>query len=177
MIPVEIERAGREAIALYRRALPYGEKWAAMVATQTAPGTKGSDRAFMEGRMNNQQLDGMPLRQAKYIAKEARDAGVNISGKYYCGGLADHRGWRDPEAWVSSNDDILRVAKKRGKTVSGSVNYDAGPPPPPKRRVLSERIIKEEIAREKRLNPGLKVTRELREKIIERHAHPKLRGK
>lgn len=177
MIPVEIERAGREAIALYQRALPYGEKWAAMVATQTAPGTKGSDRAFMEGRMNNQQLDGMPVRQAKYVAKEARDAGINISGKYYCGGLADGRGWRDPEAWVSSNDDILRVAKKRGKTVTGTVNYDAGPPPPPKRKVLSERIIKEEIAREKRLNPGLKVTRELREKIIERHAHPKLRGK
>lgn len=162
---------------MYQRALPYGEKWAAMVATQIAPGTKGSDRAFMEGRLNNQQLDGMPVRQAKYVAKEARDAGINISGKYYCGGLADQRGWRDPEAWVSSNDDILRVARKRGKTVAGSVNYDAGPPQPPKRKVLSERIIKEEIAREKRLNPGLKVTRELREKIIERHAHPKLRGK
>lgn len=177
-IPVDVERAGRDAVDRYSRALQYGEKWAAMVATQIAPGTKGSDRAFMEGRMNNQQLDEMPVRQAKYVAQEAREAGINISGKYYCGGLADKRGWRDPEAWVSSNDDILRVARKRGKTVAGSVNHDAGPPPPPKRKVLSERIIRDEIAKERRRNPSVKDTRELREKIIERHAHPsKLRGK
>lgn len=176
-IPVEVQRSGREAIDRYIRALPYGEKWASMVATQIAPGTKGSDRAFMEGRLNNQQLDEMPVRQAKFISQQAKAAGISISGKYYCGAVADKRAWRDPEAWVSSNDDILRVAMKRGHSVHGSVNYDAGPPPPPKRKVLSERIIKEEIAREKRLNPGLKVTRELREKIIERHAHPKLRGK
>jgi hypothetical protein len=176
-VPVEVLRSGREAIDRYIRALPYGENWAAMVATQIAPGTKGSDRAFMEGRLNNQQLDEMPTRQAKFISQQARDAGISISGKYYCGGIADHRGWRDPEAWVSSNDDIRRVAMKRGHTVAGSVNYDAGPPPPVKRKALSERIIKEEIAREKRLNPGLKVTPELRHKIIERHAHPKLRGK
>lgn len=178
-IPWDVKAAGRAAIDTYLRSRAAGgsEKFAAMCALQTPPGSKGSDRAFMEGRMNNQQLDGMPRRQAEYISRDARAAGINISGKYYCGGLADQRGWKDPEAWVSSSDDVLRVAKKRGKSVSGSVNYDAGPPPPPKRVALSERIIKEEIARERRLNPGLKVTRELREKIIHRHAHPKLRGK
>ena len=178
-IPAEITAAGKAAVDTYRRSLAAGgtEKFAAMCALQIAPGSKGSDRAFMEGRMNNQQLDGMPRLQAEYMVRDARKAGINISGKYYCGGLADGRAWRDPEAWVSSNDDILRVAKKRGKSVSGSVNYDAGPAPPPKRVALNERIIREEVAREKRLNPGIKDTRALREKIIEKHAHPKLRGK
>jgi hypothetical protein len=168
-IPVEVQNAGREAIAAYKKALPYGEKWAAMCALQIAPGTKGSDRAFMEGRMNNQQLDDMPVRQAKYIAGEARQAGINISGKYYCGGIADKRGWRDPAAWVSSNDDILRVAKARRLAVSGTVNYDPGVAPP-KRKLIADSILKEEMAREKRINPSAKDA-DIKEKVIKKHAY------
>lgn len=178
-LPYDIERAHPTVQAHYRKLIADGQtsRFAEMVSLQIAPGTMGSDRAFMEGRYNNQQLDDLPKYQAQRLAREAREAGINISGKYYASGLADSRAWRDPEAWVSGTDDVLRVAKKRNKTVAGSVNYDAGPAPPPKRVPLSERIITEEIAREKRLNPGLKVTPELREKIIDRHAHPKLRGK
>jgi len=174
-IPVEVKRAGEEAIATYKRALPYGEKWATMVAMQVAPGTSGTDRAFMEGRMNNQQLDDMPERQAKYVVAEATKAGVSISGKYYVGGLADKRGWRDPKAWVSSNDEILKVAQARRLHVSGTVNYDPGPAAP-KRKLISDKILREEIAREKRLTPSAK-TADLRERVIEKHAYrPKGRG-
>jgi len=178
-LPYDIANAHPSVQAHYRKMVDDGQspRFAEMCALQIAPGSLGSDRAFMEGRYNNQQLDDLPKYQARWLAKEAREAGISISGKYYAAGLADKRGWKDPEAWVSGTDDILRVAKKRGKTVAGAVNYDAGPAPPPKRVPLSERIIKEEIAREKRMNPGLKVTPELREKIIEKHAHPKLRGK
>jgi hypothetical protein len=168
-IPAEVKRAGAEAIATYRRALPYGERWAAMVATQTPPGTSGTDRAFMEGRMNNQQLDDMPLRQARYVADETKRAGINISGKHYVGGLADHRGWRDPEAWVSNNDDVLKVAHKRRLSVSGTVNYDPGPADP-KRKLISETIVREEVAKAKRQNPSAKAS-DLREKVIEKHAY------
>jgi len=168
-IPAEIKRAGREAIESYKRALPYGEKWALMVATQTPPGTSGTDRAFMEGRMNNQQLDEMPLRQARYVAAEARQAGINISGKHYVAGLADSRGWRDPEAWVTNNSDILKVAHKRRLSVSGTVNYDPGPDAP-KRTLISESIVKDEVARAKRQKPNSKVG-ELREQVIEKHAY------
>ena len=174
-LPVEVKRAGEEAIATYKRALPYGEKWATMVAMQTPPGTKGTDRAFMEGRMNNQQLDDMPVRQAQYVAAEAKSAGINISGKHYVGGLADKRGWRDPEAWVSNNDDVLKVAHKRRLAVSGTVNYDPGPADP-KRKLISESIVREEVAKAKRLNPSAK-TGDLRQKVIEKHAYrPKGRG-
>lgn len=172
--PPEILAAGERALNLYEKALPYGEKWAAMVALQQPPGTKGTDRAFLEGRQNNEQLDEMPRRQAEYVAREARQAGISIAGKYYCAGIADKRGWKDPEAWVSSNDDVLKVAQKRRLHVTGNVNYDPGEAPP-KRVLLSESIIKDELRREKRKNPKAKVG-ELREKIIEKHAY-KVKGR
>ena len=168
-IPFEVRQLGREAEDTYTKALPYGKRWALMVALQCPPGTKGTDRAYMEGRMNNQQLNDMPERQAKYVAAEARKAGINISGKYYCGGVADGRGWRDPEAWVSSNDDVLRVAKKRRMSVAGSVNYDPGPAPP-QRKLISESIVRDEVRREKRRNPSAK-TEDIRERVIEKHAY------
>lgn len=172
MIPQHIQRLGKEAAETYERALPYGERWAEMCAYQIAPGSLGSDRAFMEGRYNNQQLDDMPKRQADYVVREAKAAGVDISGKYYVGGLADKRGWKDPEAWVSGVDDIKRVAQKRRLQVQGIYNYDPGPAAP-KRSVLNERIIQEEVRRLKKREPGKKAG-ELREKVVEKHA---LKGK
>jgi hypothetical protein len=172
MIPRHIKDLGLEAVDTYHKALPYGERWAEMCAYRIAPGSLGTDRAFMEGRYNNQQLDSMPSRQAKYVAQEARDAGVDISGKYYVGGLADKRAWRDPEAWVSGVDDIKRVAQKRRLQVQGIYEYDPGPAEP-KRTNLNEKIVQEEVRRLKRKNPKSKAG-ELREKVIEKHA---LKGK
>ena len=173
-IPFSVRQAGREAIATYKEALPYGERWAEMVATRTPPGTKGTDRAFLEGRQNNQQLDDLPKRQAQYMVREAKRAGINISGKHYVAGIADKRGWRDPAAWVSSNDDVLRVAHARRLSVSGTVNYDPGPAPI-KPKVLSESIIKDEMKKELRKNPKANKG-ELREKIIDKHAY-KVKGR
>jgi len=176
MIPQEIEHAGSVAVATYKRAIDNGgtERFAAMCALQTPPGTKGSERAFMEGRLNNQQFDDMHKRQAHYVIDGAKSVGINVNGKYYCGGLADTRKWKDPEAWVSSTDDVLRVAKARQLQVQGLVNYDPGIAPP-QRVALNERIIKEEMAR---LAPNSKAKpQDLREQVIKRHAHPKLRGK
>ena len=173
-IPSEVSDLGREAVEVYRKALPYGERWAVMVATQTPPGTKGTDRAFLEGRQNNQQLDELPKLQAQYMVREARQAGISIAGKQYVAGLADRRGWQDPAAWVSSNDDVLRVARKRRLNVTGSVNYE--PAPEPKRPVvLSESIIRDEMRKELRKTPRANKG-ELREKIIDKHAY-KVKGR
>jgi hypothetical protein len=74
-IPWEVERAGPEAIRVFKESISSGatEKFATMCAVRIAPGTKGSDRAFMEGRMNNQQLDDMPEIMARRMARDARD--------------------------------------------------------------------------------------------------------
>jgi hypothetical protein len=169
VIPAHITAAGAEAVKTYKAALPYGERWAEMCALQVAPGTKGTDRAFMEGRMNNQQLDELPKRQANYMVSEATQAGISISGKYYVSGIADKRGWKDPEAWVSNNDDVLKVARRRNLHVHGAVNHNAEVTPP-KRKILAESIIRDEVRKEKKNNPKADV-RELREKVIEKHAY------
>lgn len=167
-VPREVSDLGQEAIASYERALPYGERWALMVATQTPPGTRGTDRAFMEGRLNDQWLDDMPKRQADRMLKEARAAGINPHGKTYVGGLADQRAHRDPEAWVDSTADVLRVARKRNLTIEGIVNHK-GTQIPQKTPALSDRILKEDIKHYRKLHPG-KSTAELREMAISKHA-------
>jgi hypothetical protein len=147
-----------------------------MCALQIAPGTKGTDRTFFEGRLNQQQFDDMPKLQAQNIIREAKAAGIDIAGKYYHSGIADKRRWTDPEAWVASTDDVVRVCKKRHMTITGAINYDSGEPLPPKRKVLHEDIVNDEVAKAKK--KGVKDTPELRRQIIERHAHPsKLKGK
>lgn len=169
-VPSHIVRAGSEATRIWISAMEAGsgEKFAEMCALQTPPGTKGSDRAFFEGRSNQQQFDDMPVRQARWLLKEAQEAGINPTGKYYLGGLADKRGWRDPKAWVSSVDDVKKVAQERNLHVEGAVTVE-GRPVPPKRTVLNDRIIREE----QRKNPRLS-----RQEIIEKHAHPsKKKGK
>lgn len=169
-IPYEVERAGPAAIRVFKESIANGgtEKFATMCAVQIAPGTKGTDRAFMEGRMNNQQLDELPPIMARYMVKDAKSAGININGKHYVAGLADKRGWKDPEAWVSNNDDITTVARKRNLSVSGSVNHE-GRAVPPKRKVLSEKIIKEETKHMKKKFPKASKA-ELRERVINKHS-------
>lgn len=167
-VPQEVSDLGLEAIETYERALPYGERWALMVATQTPPGTRGTDRAFMEGRLNDQWLDDMPRRQAERILSDARAVGINPNGKTYVGGLADKRAHQDPEAWVDSTADVLRVAKKRNLTVEGIVNHK-GTQIPQKPPALNERIIREDMRYYKKLHPG-KSKDELRQMIISKHA-------
>lgn len=170
-IPQSVQDAGYFAMETYAKAIKAGssERFAEMVALGAPPALKGTDRGFMQGRMNNQQLDEMPAQSAKWMAKEAKEAGINISGKYYCGGIADKRAWKDPEAWVSSRDDIMHVAQKRRLAVSGSVNYDPGVDAP-KRKLINEKIVAREVAKEMRKNPGAKAG-EVRERIIEKHAY------
>lgn len=168
-IPESVLSRGPDAVATYKAALRYGERWAEMCALQCPPGTRGSDRAFLEGRQNNEQFDALPKRQAQYMIREAKRAGINPTGKYYCSGIADGRGWRDPAAWVSGNDDVLKVAKARRMAVAGSVNYDPGPAPP-QRKLLADSIVNEEVRRAKRKNPTANA-KELRAQIVEKHAY------
>ncbi|MFO0452128.1 MAG: hypothetical protein ACK52I_26330 [Pseudomonadota bacterium] len=174
-VPLEIRRMGPEAVAMYEKlSSQYGEKWAAMCVTQTPPGTRGTDRALMEGRYAGQWLDEMHKDHANKIVREAKAAGINISGKFYCSGLADKRGHCDPAAWIESTGDIKRVAEERNLTVHGIVNHK-GRPEPPKRVKLNEKIVKRLVAEERKRHPGKKAG-ELREMVIEKHA-PKWKEK
>lgn len=169
-VPAEIRAAGRSAVEFFVRLRSEGatERWASMCALQQPPGVKGTDRAFMQGRMNNQQLDQMPVDHARNIVTLAKRAGINVSGKYYAGGLADGRGPADPRAWVSGSDDIKRVAMERNLTVSGAVDHKGMPMDRPKSKPLSERLTKELMRQERKNNPGMKAG-ELREMVVSKY--------
>jgi hypothetical protein len=151
-LPPEIAAASSDVQRHYLKVLKmgYGERWAIMVALSQPPGTKGTDRAFMEGRLGGNWLDGLPERQAKWMTREAKAAGIAIGGKYYLSGLADKRGHLDPEAWVDSVADIKRVATKRNLTVTGIVNVqgrEVEPKPVDLNPRIARRLAKQELAK------------------------------
>lgn len=155
-LPPDIASASTAVQKHYLKVLQmgYGERWAEMVALSQPPGTKGTDRAFMEGRLDGNWMDGLPERQAKWMAREAKAAGIAIGGKYYMSGLADKRGHLDPEAWVDSVADIKRVATKRNLNCTGIVNIE-GRQVEPKQVDLNPRIAKRLAKQEIAKNPKL----------------------
>ena len=155
-LPYEIQIASKEVQAHYRKMIAAGqtEKFAVMAALQAPPGTRGTDRAFQQGRLDGNWIDSLPPRMAKRIVREAKAAGINISGKYYMSGLADKRGHCDPAAWVSDTSDIKKVATQRNLEVSGIVNVRAREVEP-KRVDLNPRIAKELARKEMKKTPGI----------------------
>jgi hypothetical protein len=169
-VPSEITEAGPAAVRFYERLLSAGQspRLAEMLTLQQAPAVKGTDRAYMEGRLNNQQLDRMPKHQAENIIQIARKAGISISGKYYASGLADKRGPADPAAWVDSTADIKKVARERNLNVEGAVEHKAIPMPRPASKPLSERLTKEMMRVERKNHPNMKAG-DLREMVIAKY--------
>lgn len=165
MTPEHIKRLGKEAARIYQTALDNGasEAFADMVAHQIAPGTKGSDRAFMEGRMSGNWMDDMPKPLAQRMVRQARAAGINTTGKFYMGGLADKRGHLDPHAWVDSVADVKRVAKARDLEVRGIVDYTPPEKPPKPKKDIAPDILNKAVQAEMRKSPGQR-----REDVVER---------
>jgi len=155
-LPYEIKNAPKHVQEHYKKvlAMGYGERWALMTALRQPPGTRGTDRAFMQGRLDGNWMDGIPPRQAKKMVREAKAAGIDISGKYYMGGLADRRGHLDPEAWIDSVGDIKRVARKRNLNVSGIVNIE-GHEVEPTKPALNQKIVNRLAKQAMASNPKL----------------------
>jgi len=168
-LPYEIAVAPREVREHYLRMVAegVGARFAEMAALQQPPGTRGTDRAFMEGRLHGNWMDSMPKVVAQRMLKEAQDAGISTAGKFYMGGIADSRAHRDPEAWVDSAGDVLRVAKKRDLEVHGIVDYVPPQKGPPKEVDINPSILNEHVRKEMRANPKLK-RGEAIEKVKER---------
>lgn len=169
-LPYEIVNAPAHVQEHYRKMIADGQsmRFALMCSLQVAPGTKGSDRAFMEGRLSGNWMDSLPKRQAKWMLEEAKKAGINPNGKFYMSGLADKRGHMDPEAWVDSVDDVKRVARKRNLNVQGIVNIEARDEGR-KDVALNPRLEKELAKKEMAKNPSMKMG-DARQKVREKHA-------
>jgi hypothetical protein len=178
-LPPEIALAGQDVREHYVRMIRDGQtpQFAAMCALQQAPGTRGTDRALMQGRYAGEWMNHMHRPLADRMAREARAAGINISGKFYMGGLADKRGHRDPAAWVDSVADIKRVAQERDLHVQGIVEYTPPDRGPRKSVDIAPDILREQVRRELKKNPRMK-RGEAIEKVKDRIVpHWKKKGK
>lgn len=168
-LPHDIAVASRAVQERYLRMIADGQtpRFAAMCALQQPPGTRGTDRALMQGRYGGEWLNRMHAPLASRLAREARAAGINISGKFYMGGLADKRAHLDPAAWIDSVSDIRRVARERDLHVTGIVEYTPPQKEPPKSKDIDGAILREHVRKEMKKNP--KLTRgEAAEKVKDR---------
>ena len=157
-LPHEIAASSLEVQQHYRKLIADGstERWAEMCALQRPPGLRGTDRALMQGRLAGQWMDGVPKGLALRMVQEARAAGINVSGKFYMGGLADKRGHCDPAAWIDSVADIKKVAQQRDLHVQGIVDYTPPEKPPAKSVDISPDILKEHVRKEMAADPKLR---------------------
>lgn len=145
-----------------------------MLSTRTPPGTKGTERAFLQGRTGaSHSLDSMPFNsRAKHLAL-AKKAGVSLDGKVYMSGIGEGL-----EGWVSNFDEGLAKIKARGdRNVfrNGELVY-AAPEQPPKPDIpLAESLVNESIRDMVKADPSLKKKKrqELREMAIEKHGPQK----
>lgn len=177
-VPESVIAAGQQAVLHYLKMLEDGQtpRFAEMCALQAPPGVRGTDRAVMQGRYNMEWMKDLTPQNRQRVIAAARQAGINISGKYYQSGLADHRGPADPAAWIDSAADIKRVAIERNLHVSGIVDHVAHDVPPPKSKPLSERLIRKAMRQYKQQYPNKKAG-ELREMIVAKHAPRHKRGR
>lgn len=169
-MPPEIANAASHIQHFWLKMIADGqsERFATMAALQQPPGTRGTERAFNEGRNAGEWLNAMPKRQADYIIREAKAAGISVAGKYYHSGIADKRGWCDPAAWVSGPDDVLAVAKRRRLEVKGAVNYTPPEGEPVQRVGLAKDIVARMAKDEMAKNPKL-TAKQARAIVRERH--------
>jgi hypothetical protein len=157
-LPFDLQSASKDAQDHYRKMVADGQnpRFAEMCALQVAPGTRGTDRSFMEGRLNSQFFDSMPAPLARRMIREAKASGINVAGKFYMGGLADKRAHRDPAAWIDSVADIKRVAQQRDLHVTGIVEHTPPEKPPRKSVDIAPDILRENVRKEMLSNPTLK---------------------
>lgn len=173
----ECVRAG--VVELFDQIVASGEtaQWAAMCAMRTPPGSRYTERAFLQDM--NSGVDKMNHIIRDHTYKAAHKAGISTQGKVHKPGLGPAT---DPGAWVSSMDDVLAVAKARNLTVTGAVNHKGveileKPNKPRLAPDLVKRYRKEYLKSDpslaEKVRKSKKASRELNERIIANHARPK----
>ncbi len=135
-------------------------QFAEMLALRKFPGLK-TDNIFNKGRCNGNQFEKVPGLGDHY-RRIAEAAGVSVTGRFYCAGLADFPG--DPTAWVSDRGDVLRVARAKGMRVHGYVEHDPGERPPMPDVPVAPELIEAEVAARLEEDPGLRID-DVREEV------------
>ena len=165
-----------EVQAFYERMRRDGQThfFAEMAACRQAPGTKNTDRAFMHGRMNGQDIGALPEWTRKRLAfNYKKETGCELpQGAAYISQLASKPG--DPRAVVGDLSDVARRCRETGKGCE-ELGIKAAEPTgeiDQTKKRLGGRLLKMRLAREmkKPENKG-KDQRAIAEKIIDKHGY------
>jgi len=148
--------------------------FAAMLALQSPPGSRNTDRAFSQGQHHKMERMNPTVRKA--LLFKAKQAGINTDGKYYCGGLGRYE---NPAAWVTSAQDVVDSAKLQGLSVEGVISHrgvqkDVKPPPSV---ALAPDLVNQMAGKEMQADPALaekcrkskKARGELRERVVAKY--------
>lgn len=173
----ECLRAG--VVDLFDRIVASGEtaRWAAMCALRSPPGSRYTERAFMQDMNSGVDKMNHIIRDHTYAA--AKKAGISTQGKVHKPSLGPAS---DPGAWVSTMDDVLAVAKARNLTITGAVNHQGVQiMEKSKRPALAPDLVKryrkeylkQDPALAEKVRKSKKASRELTERIIATHARKK----
>lgn len=148
--------------------------FAAMLALQSPPGSRNTDRAFSQGQQHKMERMNPTVRKA--LLFKAKQAGINTDGKFYCGGLGRYE---NPVAWVSSAQDVVDSAKLQGLTVEGVISHkgtqkDIAPVPsvalaPDLVNQMAGKMLKADPALAEKCRKSKKARGELRERVIATH--------
>ena len=147
--------------------------FAAMLAQRRPPGSKGTDRTFLEGAHNSMDKVGAYSRDR--MLKMAKKAGISTQGKVYKGGIGRPD---DPMAWVSGTSDVLAACKAKGLTCTGAVNYQA-PKQQAKKKDLADdirdsyvgKILATEPKTLEKVKKNPKTINEVRERVVAKHGN------
>mgnify|MGYP003386782982 FL=1 len=171
---MECAEYGPDCLAFYDRLIDEGNNpgFAAMLAMRKPCGTKGTERAFLEG--SHHWADKLNSDNAEYILGAAKKAGIPTAGKVYKGGLGRPD---DALAWVSTIDDVKAACKKKGYSCEGAVSYKA-PERQFKKKRMGEDVVQDYMAREVEKDPSIphskKKMKNLRSQVIEKHSKKNL---
>ena len=171
----QCELAGPTRLAFYEDLIVKGNNpgFAAMLALQSPAGTKGTERAFLEG-MHNWAGDMNPGNR-ELLFEKAHKAGVSTQGKKYIGGLGKPD---DQMAWVATMDDVKAVCKEKGFSSEGAVNYTAPEQKFKKKRMAEDvvgRFMQEAVAKDPAIQHNKKAMKELRAKVVKKHSKENLK--
>lgn len=172
------EDAYRVALYMFSREQGQTPRFAEMAASQSAPGTKGTDRAFNQNA--RARMENMTPEVRSRILKRAKQAGVDTAGKFYVSGLGKYH---DQRAWVSTVDDIRDVAKANPHlSLNGIVNQEGRQTKEIKKVELAEDLVQELMGtylqnpKEREAAKKHNGMAALREKVIARHGAKARKG-
>lgn len=145
-----------------------------MLALQSPPRTKNTDRTFCEGQQ--QKMERMGPGNRRKMQALAKKAGINTDGKYYIGGPFKYS---DPRAWVTSQQDAIEAIKSIKGSSTGTVNcdYTEKQRDPAKKVPLAPDIVRRFVRKRLKADPALaekcrknhKKLREVQEAVVSKH--------